>query len=299
MMNACLRAYHIYMRNELKTYVHNEGNMNVCEECETMHERPKMLHITKYENSLSKFLIQNNMTLSELAEKLQIRPKLISEAFLAKRPVKIEVAEKMKELSGGSVELFSKNGEITKKIAQQIQESKFSRELRFGKEAKKSEALQKKCKNVLAPKKFFKIMNYDNQLSLYLRKNRMTIAKLAKSTGVPDYVIVRSVLGLFSATNEQKEAVAAFTEGAVQLNTLVHKSLIKARLALYKYMQDHDLEYNTFCKKINFQKEKLQAYVYGRITPNDEFIDFLKKATGGEVDFSEISAKSVILRTMC
>lgn len=259
----------------------------------------RRVSITRYDNSLSRYLIDNNMTLSDLAQRLGVSTRLISDAYIAKRAVDNNVAKRMREMSRDTVHLLAKDGELTSQIVNQVNESRRVDREKNGYDYTKSAVIRRKRRVVRIDIEQMRITSWDNNVSRYLREHSMSVSDLSVKTNIPHYIIVRAFLGLVAATREQADTMYRYTHGAVVLQQQVHESLIVARNSLRAWMHSNNIDYDTLSRMLDTNKSHAASLAYGRVTPHEQLIKDLIKISDGVVDWTAIGAKAIIQRTIC
>jgi len=258
----------------------------------------RRVSITCYDNSLSRYLVDNSMTLSDLAQRLGVSTRLISDAYIARRAVDNNVAKRMREMSRDTVHLLARDGELTDQLVMQVNESRRVDRAKNGYDYDKSATIRRKCHGVLVVEQM-RITSWDNSLSRYLRDNNMSVSSLSVMTNIPHYIIVRAYLGLVTATREQAESMYKYTRGAIVLQQQSHESLLVARNNLRAWMHSNSIDYDTLSRMLCTSKSHIMSIVYGRVTPGEKLIKDLIKISDGVVDWTEIGAKAIIQRTIC
>lgn len=259
----------------------------------------RRVSITRYDNSLSRYLIDNNMTLSDLAQRLGVSTRLISDAYIAKRAVDNNVSKRMREMSRDTVHLLARDGELTHQLVKQVNESRRVDRGKNGYDYDKSAAIRRKRRVVLIDVEQMRITAWDNNVSRYLRERSMSVSDLSVATNIPHYIIVRAFLGLVAATREQADTMYKYTSGAVVLQQQVHESLIVARNSLRSWMHSNSIDYDTLSRMLCTSKSHIMSIVYGRVTPSEKLMKDLIKISDGVVDWTEIGDKAIIQRTIC
>lgn len=259
----------------------------------------RRVSITCYDNSLSRYLVDNSMTLSDLAQRLGVSTRLISDAYIAKRAVDNNVAKRMREMSRDTVHLLAKDGELTDQLVKQVNESRRVDRDKNGYDYDKSAAIRRKRRVVPVDVEQMRITAWDNNVSRYLQEHNMSVSDLSVKTNIPHYIIVRSFLGLIAATREQADTMYKYTSGAVVLQQQVHESLIVARNSLRAWMHSNNIDYDTLSRMLDTRKSHAASLAYGRVTPDEQLINDLIKISDGVVDWTAIGAKAIIQRTIC
>jgi ribosome-binding protein aMBF1 (putative translation factor) len=241
------------------------------------------------------------MTLKQLSQLLGVSARAITDAYMSLRSVDNDVARRMRELSNDTVHLLSRSGEITDKLADQHNTAMSAQAEKWGDDDYKTSAAIRKKQRVVPTykEKFWRITDWDNHVSKYLRDHNMSITDLAIATQISHHVITRSYLGLVAAKNYEVSAMLDYTNGAIVLQQVVHTSLLDVRVALSNWMRSNVLDYNTLAKRLGTKESKIKSILYGRTTPHEKLIEDLIKISDGAVDLTKIGAKALMQRTIC